>query len=172
MKNTLLGLSILFLSACGVSLQSVVDSNLTQSYKNPLLVIPYDNQKTFFFSANLKSHLEDVFSENNQKVQVILSEQPSPGELTLNTNTSPQDEINIAISEDHKDLLIIFQPVKLEYVNGGLVSATYQLVSTDIKTKKEVWKANYSSSGSFGPSTFGRPSAQKIYQKLKGDGVL
>jgi hypothetical protein len=53
-----------------------------------------------------------------------------------------------------------------------LQSASYQIIGIDLETKREVWKANFSSSGSFGPSTFAKSATQKIYQKLKDDKIL
>lgn len=171
MKNILTLLLIFFtLTSCGVTLHSVVDSSLTEKYNNPLIVIPYEGQ-TRSFSNNLKSNLEETFSSENQKVEVILYK-ISNTELTLNSQNASESSINSTIVNDQKDIIIVFKPVRLQYYNGGLQRAEYQLIGTDIETKKEVWKANFSSSGSFGPSTFAKAAASKIYTQLKADGVL
>ena len=148
----------------------MVDSNLEKKYENPLLVIPYENQ-TLNFSNSLKRNLEEVFSINNQKVEVLLVK-VGRGELTLNSNDATEVQINNSIVKDNKDLIIVFKPDQLQYYNGGLQSASYQLVGTDLQSKREVWKANFGSSGTFGPSTFAKASATKIYSQLKADGVL
>ena len=171
-KNIILGVIILLLSSCGVTLQSVVDNNLTKTYDNPLLVIPYEKHRTLNFSNNLKKNIEEIYSVNNEKVEVILIEQSSKADLTLNSTNDGEMKINNAITEDGKDIIIVFKPLNLQYYNNALQSISYQLIGTDIETRREVWKANFSSSGSFGPSTFARASAQKIYQQLKDDRIL
>ena len=172
MKNKLtLGIIIILFSSCGVKLQSVVQSGLTNVYENPLLVILYGENQTWFFSNDLKNTLEETFSLNHQKVEILLIE-TSKNKLVLNATDDIEMQINNVIKRDNKDLVIIFKPVRLGYSNGGLQSASYQLIGVDVGTKREVWKADFSSSGSFGPSTFAKASAQKIYQKLKEDRIF
>jgi hypothetical protein len=163
-------IAILMFSSCGVTLQSVVQTELAKTYNNPLIVIPFEYQ-TEYFTNNLKRNFKEVFDLNNKKVEILLIE-ISKEELALNSNDGNEIKINNAIMQDKKDLILIFKPVKLQYYNGGLQSASYQITGIDLETKREVWKANFSSSGSFGPSTFAKTSVQKIYQKLKDDKIL
>lgn len=168
--TTLFLITILFLS-CGVSIKSVVDSSAIKvPYKNPLIVIPYE-YTTQNFSERLNEKLDEVFAENQEKIEIILYER-NKKELTLNENDNIDQIISNSIKKDNKDLLLIFKPTNLEYYNGGIQSATYELVGIDTKTKKEVWKASFNSSSSFGPALFAEKSAKKIYEKLKTDKVL
>jgi len=166
-----LGFVIFVVSSCGVTLESVVQTGLTKKYVNPLIVIPHDIYQAAYFAKNLKKNFEETFKLNNQKVEVLLIT-VSQDNLSLNSSDSNEILINDAISKDKKDLIIIFKPIKLQYNNGALQSASYQLIGVDIETRKEVWKANFNSSGYFGPSTFAKASAQKIFQKLKDDKIL
>lgn len=170
-KNIILGVILLF-SSCGVTLQSVVDNNLVKTYDNPLFVILYEKNRTLNFTNNLKKNLEEIYSINNEKVELLLIEQSSKYDLTLNSIENVEMKINNAITKDGNDIVIVFIPVNLQYYNNTLHSITYQLVGTDIETKREVWKANFSSYGSFGPSTLAKASAQKIYRQLKIDRIL
>lgn len=171
MKQIFLFTALVFvLSGCGVTLDSVVDNNLSKHYENPLLVIPY-SEESFNFSKNLKYNIEGVFSQNKQKAEVLLIAIQKE-ELKLNNNNKNDALISNKVMSDSKDLVVMFRPQKLQYSNGSLQTASYQLVGIDVDTKREVWKANFSSSGSFGPSTFAKKSAEKIYLQLREDGVL
>ncbi|MFA0960623.1 hypothetical protein AB9P05_02325 [Roseivirga sp. BDSF3-8] len=165
-------LSLLMLSGCGVQLQSVVDPHLSTSYKRPLIVIPFESGRTVTFSNSLKRHLEDVFSQNQQEVDVLLISADRRDELALNVEDDRDKKIANAIVEGGKDLVIFFKPEQLEYYNGTLQTASYQLIGIDTGTNREVWKANYSSSGSFGPSIFARASAEKIFKQLLDDNII
>ena len=170
-KITFLFLITILFSSCGVSIKSVVDSSaIKEPYKNPLIVIPYE-YSTKNFSERLEEKLEEVFDENQQKIDIVLFER-NKKELTLNEDNNLDQIISNSINKDNKDLLLIFRPTNLEYYNGGIQSATYELVGIDTKTKKEVWKASFNSSSSFGPALFAEKSAKKIYEKLKMDKVL
>jgi hypothetical protein len=162
--------AILILSSCGVTLESVVQTEVSKKYDSPLIVIPFE-YRTGYFANKLKSNFEEIFAMNNIKVEILLVE-ISKEELALNSSNGNEIRINNAITQDKKDIVIIFKPVKLQYYNGELQSASYQITGIDCDTKREVWKANFSSSGSFGPSTFAKLSAQKIFQKLRDDKVL
>ena len=163
--------SVLFFVSCGVTIDSIVDNNLAKSYNNPLMVIPYEKYQTGTFSANLKNNLEKTFSLNNRKIEVLLVASKEE-ELTLNAEDDISTKINQRINEDNKDIVILFKPTELQYYNGGLQKATYQIIAVDVMTEREVWKANFSSSGTFGPSTFAQASAEKIYQKLRMDNII
>lgn len=173
-KAIILPLAMLILSSCGATLKSIVDSNLTKPYVNPLIVIPYDrSQGTRFWTKSLKLHLERVFTANNQNVEVIALE-GSRSPLAL--NSGPERElnqmINDKIAEDNKDLIIYFKPLRAEFYNNSLQSVSYEIVGTDVESKREVWKANFSASGSFGPSVFAESSAKKIFERLRNDRVI
>jgi hypothetical protein len=165
-----LAIAILILSGCGVTLQSVVQTELAKTYNNPLIIIPIE-YRTDYFANNLKRNFEEIFVMNNKKVEIFLIK-ISKEELALNSNDGNEIKINNAIAQDKKDLILVFKPVKLEYYSGSLQSASYQITGIDTDTKREVWKANFSSSGSFGPSTFAKTSVQKIFQKLRDDKIL
>lgn len=172
MKKTILfGLIILLLSGCGISLQTVVEPNLTKTYDNLLLVIPYEHN-TLDFAEKFELTIEELFSTSNQKIEVLLFEQSSDTDLSLNSPADIEIKINNMITKDAKDLIIVFKPVSLEYLNDGLQSASYQLVGTDIETDREIWKANLSSSCAFGPVKVAKRSAREVYQKLKDDNIL
>lgn len=171
-KQITLFLLTIVLTSCGVTINSVVDSYaIKEPYKNPLIVIPYEKYSTRNFSKKLKEKLEVEFSNANRDVEFLLIEQKSE-ELTLNQNDDVNTRIDNAIRADQKDIVFIFKPTNLSYYNGGLQSATYKLTGIDVMTKKEVWKAEFNSTSSFGPALFAEKSAQKIFEKLKVDKVL
>lgn len=171
-KQITLFLITLLLTSCGVSIKSVVDSSaIEKPYNNPLIVIPYEKGSTRNFSEKLKEKLGIEFSNANKKVEFLLVEQKSE-KLTLNQNDDVNSKIDNAVRTDQKDIVFIFKPTNLSYYNGGLQSATYKLTGIDVITKKEVWKAEFNSSSSFGPAMFAEKSAQKIFEKLKTDKVL
>lgn len=161
----------IFVSGCGVTINSVVDGSVTEPYRNPLIVIPYAKYKTENFSDKLKQKIEAEFQNDQKEVEVLLVEKSGEG-LALNSNEDMYRKINDAIAHDEKDLLLIFNPTNLYYYNGGLQTATYELVGIDTRTKKEVWKAKFSSGSSFGPAMFAEESAKKIYERLKADNIL
>ena len=170
-KSYLLVIAIFILSSCGVTLQTFVQPDLTKTYINPLILIPYEKHQTANFAKNLKGSFEEVFKINNQKLEVLLVE-TSKEYPSINSSYENENKINYAISNDEKDLIIVFKLTRLEYYKGGLQKASYQLTGIDLETQIEVWEASFSSSGLFGPSTFANSSAQKIFQKLKEDKIL
>jgi hypothetical protein len=95
-----------------------------------------------------------------------------PDELKLNSAADIDAKINAVIASDNKDLILIFSPTKMKFYNGGLQSATYLITGTDLETSKEVWKAEFTSTSSFGPSLFADKAATSIYDKLKADKVI
>jgi hypothetical protein len=162
----------ILLTSCGVSIKSVVDSSaIEKPYDNPLIVIPYEKGSTRNFTNQLKEKIEIEFDVAKKPVEIFIFEKQNNG-LTLNANSGIDKKINDAIINDQKDLLLIFKPTNLQYYNGGLQSATYELVGIDTQTKKEVWKATFNSSSSFGPAMFAVKSAKTIFEKLKTDKVL
>ena len=171
-KAITLFLTIILLTSCGVSIDSVVDNSaIKEPYKNPLIVIPYEEYSTKNFTEELKKKLEVEFKNANKKVEFLLVQQKSE-KLTLNQNDDLNTKINDAIRTDNKDIVFIFKPTNLSYYNGGLQSATYKLTGIDVITKKEVWMAEFNSSSSFGPALFAEKSAKKIFEKLRLDKVL
>jgi hypothetical protein len=160
------------MTGCGVSIKSVVDnSSAREIYKNPLIVIPYLPMITERFSNKLKDNFENLFRIDQKHVEILLVENQND-ELKLNSNTEIDNKINNAISNDDKDLLILFKPKKMESSNGTLQSVTYIIVGIDTKSKKEIWKAEFSSESLYGPSVYGEKSAKTIYERLKADKVL
>jgi hypothetical protein len=172
MKKYPLVLALFLVSSCGVQLKSVVDQSLDTPYMNTLVVIPYENGITRNFSNVLKEKIAEKFAAANKKVEIILIEQARKNELKLNNSADVNAKINSAIARDNKDLILIFRPTRMQFYNGGLQSATYLITGTDIKSKKEVWKAEFTSSSSFGPAMFAEKAATTIYDKLKMDGVI
>jgi hypothetical protein len=171
-KKITLFLITILLTSCGVSIKSVVDNSLIDKpYNNPLIVIPYEKGSTRNFSNKLKENIEIEFQSEQKPVEIFIFEKTSTG-LTLNANSGIDQKINNVIINDKKDLLLIFNPTNLQYYNGGLQSATYELVGIDTQTKKEVWKATFNSNSSFGPAMFAEKSAKIIFEKLKADKVL
>jgi hypothetical protein len=163
---------VVALSSCGVKIKSVVDKSVsTNPYSNLLIVIPYENGVTKNFTNLMKEKIEEKFRADNRKVEILLVEQ-SRSELKLNSTADIDAKINAAISRDNKDLIVIFRPTKMQFYNGGLQSATYLLTGMDLKSRKEVWKAEFTSSSSFGPSLFADKAATSIYEKLKLDRVI
>ena len=163
---------VVALSSCGVQIKSVVDKSVTtNSYLNPLIVIPYEDGVTRNFTDLVKRKIEEKFRADNRKVEILLVEQ-SRSELKLNSTADIEAKINAAISSDNKDLILIFKPTKMQFYNGGLQSATYLITGTDLKSRKEVWKAEFTSSSSLGPSLFADKAATSIYEKLKLDRVI
>ena len=114
-KNIIFGaIILLLLSSCGVTLKSVVDNSLTKTYDNPLFVIPYEKHRTLNFSNNLKKNIEEIYSVNNEKVEVLLIEQSSRDDMTLISTNDGEMKINNAITKDGKDIIIVFKPVNLQ----------------------------------------------------------
>jgi hypothetical protein len=163
---------VVALSSCGVQIKSVVDKSVTaNSYSNPLIVIPYESGVTGNFTDLMKRKIEEKFRADNRKVEVLLVEQ-NRNEIKLNATAEIDAKINAAISSDNKDLILIFKPTKMQFYNGGLQSATYLITGTDLKSRKEVWKAEFTSSSSVGPSLFADKAATTIYERLKQDRVI
>lgn len=151
MKTITLLFALLVLQSCGVTLKSVVDdSSIRVAYKNPLIVIPYQRE-TKIFATRLKENFETLFAMDQKKVEVYLFE-ISKRELKLNETDVIATKINNSIQGDSKDLIIVFNPTNLLFQNGGLVSATYQIVANDTNSSKEIWKAEFNSKSSFGPA--------------------
>lgn len=172
MKKLLILYTIaLILSSCGATIHTIVDANISQPYQNPLIVIPYQQSRTYNFTNTLKERIEFTFNTHDEKAEVLHLKQANET-LTLNANDSFEDKINYAIIHDDKDLLILFKPKNLHFVDGILRTVIYEIVGIDTQTNKEVWKANLNSSSSVGPSLFANKCAQLIYSKLKYDGIL
>jgi len=161
----------ILLTSCGVTIKSVADKSITEPYQKPFIVIPYEKYSTKNFSKKLKEKIEIEFQNDNRSVNIYIFEKQNKG-LSLNANNEVDKKINETILNGKIDLLLIFKPTHLQYTNGGLQSVTYELVGIDTKTKKEVWKAEFSSSGGFGPAMFAEKSAKIIYEKLKTDKIL
>ncbi len=171
-KQITLFLTFILLAGCGVSIKSVVDkAAIKEPYVNPLIVIPYVKYNTKNFSEKLKEKLIVEFNNENRKVEFLLIEQ-RPEKLALNQSDYMNSRIDDAVQADQKDIVLVFKPTNLSYYNGGLQSATYELTGIDVATKKEVWKATFNSSSSFGPALFAEKSAKTIFQKLKTDKVI
>jgi len=172
MKKTIIIIFIgLLLTNCGVTIKSVADKSITEPFQKPFIVIPYEKYSTKNFSKKLKEKIEIEFQKDNKDVEIFIFEKQNKG-LSLNANNDVDKRINSTIINNNIDLLLIFKPTHLQYTNGGLQSVTYELVGINTKTKKEVWKAEFSSTGSFGPSMFAEKSAKTIYEKLKVDKIL
>jgi hypothetical protein len=171
-KQITLFLIIILFTGCGVSIKSVVDESATEkSYVNTLIVLPYEKGSTRNFMNKLKEKIELEFKAENKSVDVYIYEKKK-NDLTLNANSVIEKEINDIILDFNKDLLLVFNPTNLKYYNGGLQSATYKITGIDIKTKKEIWKAEFNSNSSLGPALFAEKSAKTIFEKLKTDKVL
>lgn len=170
-KYFLVLFTTLLVSGCGVEIKSVVDNSSGNApYKNPLIVIAY-NDDTKNFTNLLKQKIEDKFKVDKNRVEIITFAR-SKKELELNSSDDINDKINTAMMNDSKDLILFFNPTKLEFYNSGLQSATYVITGKDTKTRREVWKAEFTSSSSFGPSLFAEKAATKIYEKLKMDHII
>lgn len=171
MKSNVLGVMLLLmLISCGVKMESIVDENLTKRYQKPLLVIPYQ-QDLSGFVAKLKRKIEGTFAQSNQEVKVLGFLQAERG-LALNEESKADRMISEAVAVNKNDLVIIFQPGKFEFSNGALQVAAYQLVGMDVQSKKEVWKANFKVTGTFGAGTMAKTAAEKIYLQMKKDRII
>lgn len=161
----------IILTSCGVSIDSVVDKNLNRVYYKPLIVIPYEPGATRNFSNKLKEKLEIILQEEGKKADFIIFPKEN-NTLELNQGDAINERIGRAIVNGDKDILLIFKPTHLQFMDGGLQSATYELVGIDVNTKKEIWKAKFNSSSSWGPALFAEKSAQVIFDKLREDRVM
>ncbi len=160
---------LLLVYGCVPPIKSVVDNDaLATPFINPLIVIPFENNVTKNFTDILAKRLQEVFLEDQRRVEVITFE-TSSNKLALNSTTDIKTKINERIAEDQKDVVFVFQPTKLTYQNGMLQTATYIITGTDLRTKKEVWKAEFTSSSSYGPSLFAQKVARTIFEKMKAD---
>lgn len=163
--------AILFIS-CTTTIKSVVDKDaIKHPYKNPLMVIPFEKGITLKFCDKLKERLEFYIKTDSTKVEIFLSEQKKK-ELALNNKSEIDEKINNAIQADNKDLIVIFKPTHYVFSNGSITSVTYEIAAIDVTTKKEVWKSELTSGGSFGIATLADKSAKLIYERLSGEGVL
>jgi hypothetical protein len=172
MKKIIAVLLFTSLASCGVTIKSVVDNNSRiETFKNSLIVIPFEKGVTKNFVENFKEEIEQLFKQDNKKIEIILFEK-SNKTLQLNENSDIDQQINFSINQDDKDLLIIFKPSNLAFYNGALQSLTYEIVAIETKSKKEVWKAEFNSNSSFGPALFAKKSAKTIYDKLLTDKIL
>ena len=173
MKKYLIATVLLIIvNGCGVEIKSVVENSTTRDpFTNPLIVIPYEIGKTKAFTAQLTNKIEEKFKLENKKVEILLVEQ-NRDDLTLNSSDDINTKINMHILQDKKDLILVFKLTHLQYYNNELHSVTYIITGTDLKTKKEIWKAEFSSTSSWGPALFAEKSAISIYEQLKADRVL
>jgi len=171
MKRTILICTlILFISSC-VSIRSISDYSSKKQYENILIVIPYESGATKRFVNKLKIKLEEQFNASNTRIEFILFEK-SKDNLVLNQEKLLNDRISIALSRDPKDLILYFYPTNLYYTNGQLQTVYYNAVGIDPSNKNEVWKAEFSTTGLFGPTMFAKQCAQIIYDKLKVDKII
>lgn len=172
-KLLFLFLAPLLLTGCAVQIESIVDNSLIkQPYKNPLVVIPYEDYSIKEFSNNLKENLEVEFKGDQRKIEVLAIELTGTS-LTLNANKRIDQEVQNSMSNDPKDLLLVFQPTDIEFSEGGYRVFTYQITGIDTNSKKEVWKANFTATrGNFGAAKMAEQSARMIYEKLITDKVL
>jgi hypothetical protein len=151
---------------------SVVDyESLKEPYSNPLIVIPFENGITKNFVTVLSKRIEEKFAADSTQVEIITFEKKN-NELSLNTNTDIVKRVNKRVSEDGKDIVLLFQPTKMIYQNGMLQTAKYIISGTDTKTNKEIWKAEFTSQSAYGPSLFAEKAAKSFYDKLKIDKIL
>lgn len=171
MRKYLIAVFACSVMGCGVKIQSVVDRSLTAPYSNPLVLILYDVEEARNFSSLLKDKIGEVFKANNQIVQVSLVEQNS-SQLKLNSVDEVDRKVSAAVALDNKDLVLILRPTRISMGDFGPVSSTYVISGTDLKSKREVWKAEFTTTSSFGPSLFAEKTALSIYKKLKSDRIL
>lgn len=172
-KIYLLVLIAVLFSSCAVQIESVVDNSLFEKpYTNPLIVLSYDNYNIQRFSNELKENLELQFKAENKKVEVRDFNLMGSA-LSLNARKGVNQEINDILSNDNKDLLLVFKPTDITLENGGYRVFTYQLTGIDVNSKKEVWKANFTATrGNFGAAKMAEQASEIIYEKLKTDKVL
>ncbi|MGC4023458.1 MAG: hypothetical protein QM734_16670 [Cyclobacteriaceae bacterium] len=171
-KCFLTTLIVAVLSSCGVQIKSIADGSVAAyPYSNPLIVIPFESGVTKNFTSLLKTKIEDRFKADNRKVEILLVEQKQD-EFKLNSTTDINTKINVVTSSNNKDLVLIFMLTKMQFFNGVLRSVTYQITGRDLRSKKEVWKAEFTSNSSFGQAVFIDKAATRIYEKLKLDKVL
>lgn len=172
-KLFLLLLAPLLLSGCAVQIESIVDNTLIkQPYTNPLVVISYEDYSIKKFSDNLKNNLESEFKGDQRKIEVLAIALTGTS-LTLNAKKRIDQEVQNSMSNDPKDLLLVFQPTDIEFSEGGYRMFTYQITGIDTGTRKEVWKANFTAArGHLGAAKMAEQSAKMIYKKLISDKVL
>jgi hypothetical protein len=162
---------VLILAGCGVTIESIVDSNLRTAYKKPLFVLFYEEYSTDSFTGALKYSLQQEFNAQNIEAKVLRLEHVNE-ELSLNSKNDAEIEISQAVVSGASDFVIIVSATGLRYQDGMLNSATFQLVGIDTSTNREVWKAKLKASSAVGPSLFVEQAARKIMEQLKIDRVL
>jgi hypothetical protein len=64
-------------SSCGVTLDSKVNSSNNAKYKNPLIVMPFENIVTSVFIRKLRNKLQTNFDNDSKKVEFLLFETES-----------------------------------------------------------------------------------------------
>ncbi len=163
---------VAIMSSCSISIKSIVDSKAKKEiYTNPLIVIPYEKNTTEKFNSKLKKEIETLFTGDKINVETFICE-TTRGELKLNDTSENDEKINSIIKNEGKDLLIIFKPRSLNFMNGSIVNANYEVVAIDVSRNMEVWKSEFDYAAFFGSQTFVATLAKKIYSKLKTDKIF
>jgi hypothetical protein len=177
MKNILF--SLLFLSIlrlftnCGSTINTVVDHNiLKQPYKSSLIVILYDPGVTKHFSEKVQERLEVNIQEDGKKSEFIMVKKNERKELSLNDRDTVAEKIETSVRKNDVGVVVIFKPTHYTFQNGSIAEVTYEITALDVSTKKEVWKAEVKSAGYFGVNGSAGKTADLIYGRLCGDGVI
>jgi hypothetical protein len=124
-------------------MKSIVDPNYAkQKYSNPLLVIPYEKNTTEKFNSKLKREIEALFFVDKIKVETFICE-TKRGDLKLNERSENEDKINEIIKDDQKDLVLVFTPVSINFTNGTIIDAVYEITAIETSNNNEVWKSEF-----------------------------
>src|SRR5450631_1208477 len=171
MKNILYSVAFLclvgFFTGCSSSIKTVVDRNtLKQPYKSSLIVILYDPGVTKHFCEKVKDRLELNMQQDAKKTEFIMVRKTEQKELTLNDKESAGEMIDTALQNNDIGVVVIFKPTHYTFSNGSIAEVTYQITALDVTTKKEVWKAETVSRGSFGLGGIADKTADLIYGRL------
>jgi hypothetical protein len=70
-----------------------------------------------------------------------------------------------------QDLVLVFKPTKPSFTNGALQSVNYVVSGYDAASHKETRKATFYSGSSLGPSAFAQQISDKLYVRMKADGL-
>ena len=154
-------------------MKSVVDHNeLKQPYKSSLMVILYDPGVTKHFSEKVKERLEVNIQQDGKKAEFIMVKKNEPKELALNHRDSVSEMIETSVRKNDVGVVVIFRPIHYTFQNGSIAEVIYLVTALDVSTKKEVWKAEVKSAGYFGLSGSAGKTADLIYGRLCGEGVI
>lgn len=152
--------------SCGVTINSVVDTQNPKVYDDLLIVIPKPDYFRFFV-PKFKTTLEEQLNLYNIDYEILIVE-PMSKKLELNIN----DNVIPIASKEGKDLIVYLLPRNV-FILGNLIrNFEYEIIGVSTEYEKEVWKSFMKVKCQFGPSSQKEKISQLFLNQLNKDGVI